>query len=581
VRHEWRSLLIFGGAFSAILLVVVLSVDPAFFYSRLTTDPLLYYQKAVTFATSGHVDARNAINARPFRYVSMPGILRSPFIVTFSEFDNQLRAIQISNIALLAVTATMYAYLLSSVLHPAYRWLAIAFSFGFMLLSPMWLENVFLPMADAPYAAATIGALILTIRIVTTKGSLANLKGEIAAATAFFLIACMVKFTAPLLLLPVAALLVGRQAAVGSSSRRLAFAAVACVLILGVLAVANWDTISHRYLREMLVSWRLSSKSGMVLNVAANALPSQVIPIFDFAFTRHPVTNPYAPFSGATSHDFTVMGVGICLSTIILIGMWRARRMFSPEILYVLAALPVLAILIASTARYLMPYQPFIWIWFVVGAQPLVRRALPALSRHRGLALAVLAVTFAAGIGAVYFRAGRVSGTTANELPGVSLRSARVYTHAVSSEFRDLRTFLESLPKARTLLVTYRPNMGRWKVIAGLDYYDADDTLAVVATRKDAYLLVECGTIELCANFDELDRVMRGWVGGESVFRFDPVFERRSPYARIVVYKLTAHGGVLLRISPDRAGPRLDHGRLAGMGGTMESSPRLMQIPRI
>jgi hypothetical protein len=95
--------------------------------------------------------------------------------------------------------------------------------------------------------------------------------------------------------------------------------------------------------------------------------------------------------------------------------------------------------------------------------------------------------------------------------------------------------------------------MGRWKVIAGLDYYDADDTLAVVAARKDTYLLVECGTIEVCAQFDELDTVMRGWVGGEAVFRFDPVFVRRSPYARIVVYKLTPHGGVLLHVSSDAA----------------------------
>jgi hypothetical protein len=112
VRHEWRSLLIFGGAFSVILLIAVFSVDPAFFYS-LTTDPLLYFQKAVAFATSGHVDARSAINVGPFRYVSMPGVLRSPFIIAFSEFDNQLRAIQISNIGLLAITATMYAYVLS------------------------------------------------------------------------------------------------------------------------------------------------------------------------------------------------------------------------------------------------------------------------------------------------------------------------------------------------------------------------------------------------------------------------------------------------------------------------------------
>jgi hypothetical protein len=148
-------------------MVVVFSVDPAFFYSRLTTDPLLYYQKAVTFAMTGHVDARNAINVQPFSYVGMPGFLRSPFILAFSDFDDQLRAIQASNIALLAVTATMCAYVLSWFVAPAYRWAAIAFSFGFMLLSPLWLENVFLPMADAPYTATTLGALLLVVLLVT------------------------------------------------------------------------------------------------------------------------------------------------------------------------------------------------------------------------------------------------------------------------------------------------------------------------------------------------------------------------------------------------------------------------------
>ena len=42
IRREWQALAVFGGGFVAVLLLGVLAVDPAYFYPRLSTDPLLY-----------------------------------------------------------------------------------------------------------------------------------------------------------------------------------------------------------------------------------------------------------------------------------------------------------------------------------------------------------------------------------------------------------------------------------------------------------------------------------------------------------------------------------------------------------
>jgi len=113
VRREWKALAVFGGGFVLILVAAVLAIDPAFYYPRLFADPLLYYLKGLAFTETGHTAARAYINRAPFHYVALPGVLRSPFMLAFRDFDDQLRAIQLSNVLLLAVTATMYAYVLS------------------------------------------------------------------------------------------------------------------------------------------------------------------------------------------------------------------------------------------------------------------------------------------------------------------------------------------------------------------------------------------------------------------------------------------------------------------------------------
>jgi hypothetical protein len=186
MRREWRALVIFGGGFVAVLLVGVLAVDPAYFYPRLATDPLRYYLKGLAFAGTGHVIARSAVNSEPFHYVSMPGMLRSPFIAAFRNFGDQLRAIQVANIALVTATAAMFSYVLSWAVPRARHWMAIGYAFGFILLSSAWVANVFAPLADALYEAFTIAALIIVTRVICSDRPIRSRPFAIAGAAILF-----------------------------------------------------------------------------------------------------------------------------------------------------------------------------------------------------------------------------------------------------------------------------------------------------------------------------------------------------------------------------------------------------------
>ena len=108
--------------------------------------------------------------------------MRAPFMMLFSDFDNQLRAIQLSNIVLVTITAVMFAYVLSWAVPRSRHWMAIGFTFGFMLLNPNWVANVFTPLADAPYAALIIAAIIVSARLVTSDRSLRKRPLAIAGA---------------------------------------------------------------------------------------------------------------------------------------------------------------------------------------------------------------------------------------------------------------------------------------------------------------------------------------------------------------------------------------------------------------
>jgi hypothetical protein len=538
IRREWPALAVCGGAFIVVLLVGILAVSPAYFYPRLETDPLLYYLKGKAFAETGHTIARTSINGEVFEYVSMPGILRSPFMMAFRDFDDQLRAIQLSNIILVGATATLYAYILSWVVPRKWHWLAIAFTFGFMLLSPEWVANVFEPLADAPYAFFTIACLLLTERVLVSDHPLRARWWAIAIALLFFAIAFLTRFTAPVLLVYAAVLAAGRRRHHQLPHSVVVAGTLAAIVLVALLIGLNWETIRSRYLIEPYMYLTRAGKPGMIMNLVALAVPSQIISDFRLGFSQHPIVAPYIVRIPHSLKDYLLAAIGIFVTLLTFLGMWRTRRRLLPEIAYVLAALPVLTLMIPSTARYLMAYQPFFWIFFYVGASVVFGRAFARIAATRRATLLGLSALVVAGAGLIFLRSSKIVGTVGSPGAAVSIGESRAYVGEVASTFADLRRYLESLPRDRTLLIGQSGTVGRWTVISGINYYRPDSTLSVAATRYDTYLLSECGTYEVCQNFDYWDGKFREHVSSFGGFTFEPVFSRIHQHAKVRLYRV-------------------------------------------
>jgi len=521
------------------MLAAVLYVDPAFFYPRLSSDPLNYWLKARALVETGTTEAYWAVNLPPFAYVSMPGILRTPLLLAFSDFDTQLRGMQIANIPLVASVALMSAYIFSWVLPVARHWMAIAFAFAFTLLSPIWVANVFLPLADAPYAAFTLATLIVSVRLFCSDRPLASRPLMVAFLVILFAVSFLLRFTAPVLVLFMAPLALARWKGRTVSVRARWAGALVAVMVVVPLIILNLETIRGRYFREPFAFLEKGDKTGMLINLFGAGFPTQIIPTFQLGFVHPPIVDTFSTSFSSAVPDMAWAAFGLLIALVIIAGMWFARRTLLPEILYFLGALPVLALMMPSTTRYLMAYQPLFWMFFYAGAATLAYRHAPWFARLVHSRVAVIGILAAAVSLAVGLRAWKVAGSASERYFAVTVQRVPAYVTEVSGVFRPLRGFLETLPRDRALLIGARGTVGRWKVIADVDYYAADSALPRVVAEKDVYLLIECGTQEACHAWDiwkerTIDRLQQF---GD--FDFEPVFEKRSGRSRAEVLRLT------------------------------------------
>jgi len=536
LRREWKAITVFGGGFSLVMLAAVLAVDPAFFYPRLQTDTLLYYLKAKSLVETGSTAARAAVNSPPFAYAAMPGVLRAPFILAFRDFDHQLRGMQLLNIPIVASVALMSAYIFSWTQPSRRHWMTIAFAFIFTLLSPVWVANVFSPLADAPYAAFSLAAVIVAARILAAPPHRRQWLLILLFAI-FFVMAFLLRFTAPVLLVFVAALARGRWAAGLSPRQKLAVFGVPAALIV-LLVALNANAIFGRYFLEPFGFLVRGDKPGMMLNLLAVAIPSQIIPSFHLGFVHPPIMRIYETNFASTPPDTAWMIVGLFSSFVVITGVVKSRDRFLPEILYLLAPLPVLILIMPSTTRYLMSYQPIIWIFFYFGARHVASSYAPGAFRllHSRAFLASVGVIVLALAGGL--RWWKTAGTQSERVLAVNLTEAPAYISEVSSTFRGMREFLESLPKDSTLLVGAKGTVGRWTVIADRSYYVPDRALAEVARTRNVYLLAECGTLEVCQSWGWWKDGLRERVTRFGDFEFNVVYSIDSPRARAEVSRI-------------------------------------------
>ena len=539
VRREYLPIAISCGVFCAIILFAIFFVDPAFFYPRLQTDPLNYYLKADALVNSGTTAARWAVNQRPFAYAAMPGLLRAPVLFFFNDFDDQLRGIQILNIPILTILAIMSAYILSWTQPARRHWMVIVFSFLFILLSPVWIANIFLPLADAPFAAFSTGAVLVAMSLICSPVPAFRRPGMLALFAVLFIVASSVRFTGPAVLAFAAALSRGRWNFTHLSRRNKTFIWAGAVATIGALLAFNMQAILGRYLIEPFIFIVKGDKLGMILNVLAVALPSQVIPTFTLGFVHPPNAGLFAMNLASTIPDAAWMFVGLSISLIIIIGALQARRTLLPEIVYFLVPLPVLGLMMPSTTRYLMSFQPFIWIFFYLGLVRVTRRHRGLIERILRQRVAVAASLLLAIGGFAGLRIWKLAGTASEKVLAVSVNQAPQYISGVSSTFRGLRSYLETLPRDRTLLIGDRGAVGRWTLITGLPYYAPDSALSNVARTKDVYMLAECGILDVCQSWPYFVDLLEKRVNRYGAFRFDSTYATQSSRARVQVFRVT------------------------------------------
>ncbi len=537
-RREWKAIALFGGGFSLLMAAAILWIDPAFFYPRLQTDTLYYYLKALSLVQTGSTSAHLAVNVPSFPYAAMPGVLRAPFIALFRDFDDQLRGMQLFNILILDAVALMSAYIFSWTLDRRHHWLAIAFAFAFTALSPVWIANIFSPLADAPYAAFTLFAILLSIRILCDERPLLANRGLIVLYCVAFVLAFLMRFTAPVLLVFAAVLARGRW-----KSRELSPAAKRWLIVTPIVAVVllvafNFQAIFGRYFIEPISFIVKGDKPAMLINLFGVAVPDQILPDFHLGFSRPPVIDLFYAQFAHTATDALWTLVGFAISAIVVFGMWRARNRFLPETLYLFAPLIVLTLMLPSTSRYLMSYQPFLWIFFYQGARALFRKLVPSGSVSRGMRLAASAAAALVIVAVGGLRWYRVAGTGADRSLAVSLARAPEFVADVSKTFRSVRSFVETLPKDSTLLISGRGEVGRWTAITGRLYYQPDSALVTVAAGKHVYLIVECGTLEVCQSFPEWKNRMLDRLCMFGEFQYDSVFAVKSKWARAEILRV-------------------------------------------
>lgn len=523
------------------MLAILLSVEPAFFYPRIETDQLLYLLKAKALVETGSTQATSAVNTPPFSYAAMPGAIRAPFMILFADFDQQLRAMQLLNVAIIAVTALMGAYILSWALpqkaHPA----AVAFAFIFVVISPDWLANTFVPLADAPYAMITLGCLLIAISILTSPEPLHRRKGAIAALVVLFIIGFMVRFSAPVVLVPIALLARGkfRGGKTGRGQKVLLFGITAAAL--AALAFLNSDAIFGKYITEPFWYLVKADKIGIALNLFASALPAQIIPVFNLGYEVMPPTHMLRPEFGTTPRDFAWVIVGLSISVIIIIGLVKSARRFFPEVAYLLVILPVLAVMIQSTTRYLMSYQPILWIAFAVGLASLTAPLRRRISSRQATRFALVTASLAAG-GLVALRSAHTAGTASGGAAESPIARPLQYVSEVAGTYRALRQFLESLPAERALIITSGGETGRWTVIANRPHFRPDYSMGIIVAEKDLYSVLSCGTPTICQYFDEWYRLRVNRFARYGSFEYTKVFETSSGSARATVHRITGSG---------------------------------------
>lgn len=498
-------------------------------------DPLNYHFRGWYLLHRSSTDARFAGNIPPFQYVALPGYLRIPFLLFSDRFDVQLRLIQIGNILTLVSVGVLFSYFLHLFLPTIWRKAAAPLAFTVILLSTQWQLNVFLPLGDIFFSFF----LCTTMLVIRSINTFADVKHLPAKLTAIFLLgtcAAMTKFTG--FLLVIYALLCWFPM-MGRKIRQIILWAGAGSLLLMVAFVSyQWPMLSF-YANAWLARVSITSPYDWLLNLLGISLPDQIIPNFHYLFTPQLTNNAlsFLHFNWSASiRDVVVLGLGFCLSGLIVIGIWRCRQIFFPEIVLFTLCLPIVAPITTSTTRYLHPFQALIIIFFYCGC----RRVFPHIfhsGRPRVKILIVVATTIILVLVTL-----RINGAARNNSSDIS--SIRTTINSVAMTYQQVDNFLATLnPETTRLLYTATPtsyyggDAGKWQPIRELCYEAPDANLANLVRHYDVYAVFD-QDLKYNHDFEEVEGKALSSLSQWGRFRVEKVLDVSNRYAWGRIYRI-------------------------------------------
>lgn len=479
-----------GGLFAIGAVALILFSDPAFFYPRMRNDQLNYYLMSAQLAAKQTWLVAVAENASPISYVRLPSLLRAPIFLLFSDFDARIRAIQISNVALMLALGGIQGLFLYRFLPPM-RWRSwlVAVPFLYLGLEASWQRNLLLPLSDIFFALFSFVA-IFAFRAVVWQPPIGRRSVMLfCVGVAAALISFGIKFLGAFLFIYPLAMSPWRSANFWrDKSVRVLFLTFAALFLVSVIAA--WPLLESYYEAGVLLLTRPEyhgSVADWVVSFFFASLPSQIIPNFSYLYAssfQEPAQFIDANYFNAGKTWLLIFGA--LISAAVGFGAYLARRRNKPEILYVLACLVVVAPITTGTARYLTYLQPMFFVFFIHTMREIWVR-LPNLRRSAALAFFLSCVI---AVVVTSFRYVRIESRDAAD--GLArLNGYLRYEQDVAGVYRRFRNRIAELPKDHSrLLPGY--SVGAWKAVDNVEYYIPDGNLGGRMREIDLYLALDC-----------------------------------------------------------------------------------------
>ncbi len=528
-------------------IIVAWLVSPGIVYAKLQWDAAVYLAQARHLWTMGSAsEIVLGDGLAPIVYSPLTAYVRAPLFGLTDDPATLVRLVQVENVALLALLGCIASLYMALRLPPgaSRKWLAAPWIILTLTYNP-WALNLVLPLGDHVYAVLTMSVLLLAVEPVAgvrTHGS----PWRLVALGILAGLAMVQKFTSlallPAVLLPYV-----------HSSR---VARLLLVPVLVTVAVATWlgrglfafyiQGAFQRYLDGRSIT---EIALNTLTNLIVAALPNQIVPNFSYLFHRDFGATHAVLFSDLSSANAMFALLGCALTALIVAGAWIMRRTMSTELIFVLAVVPVYAIVSNSTARYLSSVQPVLLVWLIAAlsryrqawcATPI--KALPVKLLHSRWSLAAAGVVAACIIVSNLTRS--FTARRASTLSGT-----KHFLDSLSTGFERGRNELAKLQRANPdLQLLDQADDIRWYAIAGIGYVSSDRVFTSVCAGRAAYAVFACD-IRNCARLSaQLDRERAATA--LLPFDFESVYRDDASWGRFDIERIRLRRGSVCRLDP-------------------------------